>query len=112
MRATSLSLVGVLFASGCAPWSMTHAPWMSHIAISSNKPVATVASCIGGQWNRHYPQVSTVTYGSRVVVRAAGLIDAVVWPTVYGSTVRLSTFHHEMLERGHPVISSAIACAN
>ncbi len=109
MRATPLALVAVLAASGCAPW-------MSHIAISSNKPVATVASCIGEQWNRQYPQVSSVTYGSNVTVRAhagpAGLMEATVWPSVYGSKVRLSTYHHEMLSRGHPVIDSAIACAN
>lgn len=109
MRAMPLALVAVLAVSGCAPWQ-------SYIAISSDKPVAIVAGCIAEQWNRQYPQVSSVAYGDSVAVRAhvgpATLMDASVRPSVYGSHVRLSTYHHEMLSRGHPIISSAVACAN
>jgi hypothetical protein len=81
----------------------------------SSKPAHNVANCIGDQWNRQYPNVSVVAYGTGLQVRTnAGpglLMQAEVLPTVYGSWVSLSTYHHEMIVRGHPVIRVALACA-
>jgi hypothetical protein len=108
MRAWPVIFAIVLVASGCAPGK-------SRIGINSNKPVPVVASCIAEQWSRQYPNVRLAEYGRapnlRANVGAVGLMDAQVYPTVYGSWVSLSTYHHEMLVRGHPVISGALACA-
>ena len=108
MRALPVVFAIVLVASGCAPGK-------SRIGVNSNKPVPVVANCIAEQWSRHYPNVTLVEYGHtpdlRANVGAVGLMHARVYPTVYGSWVSLSTYHHEMLVRGHPVISGALACA-
>jgi hypothetical protein len=108
MRALPVIFAMVLVVSGCAAGK-------SRIGVNSNRPVPVVAACIAEQWSRQYPDVRLVEYGRApdhgAHVGAVGLMEAKVYPTVYGSWVSLSTHHHEMLVRGHPVISSALACA-
>ena len=108
MRALPVIFAIVLVASGCAPGK-------SRIGVNSNKPVPVVAACIAEQWSRQYPDVRLFEYGRapdlRANVGAVGLMEAQVYPTVYGSWVSLSTYHQEMLVRGHPVITGALACA-
>lgn len=108
MRALPVIFVMGLAVSGCAPG-------MSRIGVNSNQPAPVVADCIAERWSGHYADVKVVAYGHAPKVRADvgafGLMRAEVYPTVYGSWVSLSTYHHELLVRGHPVISSALACA-
>lgn len=108
MRALPVILVMGLAVSGCGPG-------MSRIGVNSSQPAPVVADCIAERWIGYYPDVKVVAYGNAPHVRAdvgsAGLMKAEVYPTVYGSWVSLSTYHHEMLVRGHPVISGALDCA-
>ena len=108
MRALPVVFAIVVAASGCAPGK-------SRIGVNSNKPVPVVATCIAEQWRHQYPEVTLVEYGLapdlRADVGAVGLMEAQVYPTVYGSWVSLSTYHQEMLVRGHPVITGALTCA-
>jgi hypothetical protein len=108
MRALPAVLVAVLALGGCA------SKW-SRVEISSPKPVSIVANCISQQWSAHYSDVSVVAYATGMTVRAnfgtAMPIQADVLWTAFGSRVRFSTAHHELVLREHPAVRTARACA-
>ena len=110
MRVLPVIFVTVVVVGGCAQG-------LSRIGVNSTKPASTVANCIGERWSRQYPNVSIVgrarslNVSANVGIETPMLMHAEVLPTAFGSWVSLSTPHHEIILRGHPVISVALACA-
>ena len=108
MRALPVVLVALLALGGCA------SKW-SRVEIKSANPVSVVADCIAQQWSGQYPDVAVVAYATGTTVSAnigttMPIQVEVLW-TAFGSRVRFSTAHHELVLRDHPAPRAVRGCA-